>query len=124
MCAPITDQVMSGLPKTEQSVVYRYTSGGLRIDEDENVSKESTDSGDGGGLAVSKDRRTQGFSGHWRWNSVELETDEALAYIQVRSFDPTIGRWINGDPLGYVSGDAHCYPYVNTKPGAAIAPGE
>jgi RHS repeat-associated protein len=124
MCAPITDQVMSGLPKTERSVVYRYMSDGLRIDEDERVSKESGDSEAGGGSALSGDGRPEGFSGRWQWDSAEIETDEALAYIQVRCFDPTIGRWINGDPLGFESGDANCYRYVSAEPGAAIPPSE
>ncbi|HWY88233.1 MAG TPA: RHS repeat-associated core domain-containing protein [Gemmataceae bacterium] len=112
------------MPKTEQSVVYRYTSDGLRIEEDESVWKESTGSKDGDGLAVSADARTDAFSGRWQWDSAELERDEALAYNRVRCFDPTIGRWINGDPLGFESGDANCYRYISPMPGEAIPPGE
>jgi RHS repeat-associated protein len=113
MCAPITGEGMSGLAETEQSVVYRYTSDGLRIDEDENVWKESTDLEDVGGLAASGDARTDAFSGRWQWDSAELETDEALAYNRIRCYDPSIGRWINADPLGFDSGNADRYPYVS-----------
>ncbi|MBX9681479.1 MAG: hypothetical protein K2X38_22210 [Gemmataceae bacterium] len=31
-------------------------------------------------------------------------------------FDPTIGRWISQDPLGFEAGDANLYRYVNNRP--------
>ncbi len=29
--------------------------------------------------------------------------------------DPTIGRWINEDPLGFAAGDENLYRYVGNK---------
>ncbi len=33
-----------------------------------------------------------------------------------RHFDPTVGRWINEDPIGYEAGDANLYRYVGNAP--------
>ena len=96
MCAPTTDQVMRGLAETQQRVVYRYTSDGLRIDEDESVWKESTDSENGGGLATSADARTGPFSSRCQWDSAELETDEARGVHSgslLRSNDRPLDQW-------------------------------
>jgi hypothetical protein len=34
----------------------------------------------------------------------------------IMSYDPTIGRWISQDPIGFAAGDANLYRYVNCNP--------
>ena len=33
-----------------------------------------------------------------------------------RHFDPTVGRWLNGDPVGFDAGDVNLYRYVGNSP--------
>jgi RHS repeat-associated protein len=42
----------------------------------------------------------------------ELLTEEALQYNRARCFDPSVGRWMSEDPLGYDNseGSLFCYP--------------
>ena len=34
-----------------------------------------------------------------------------LHYDRARSFDPSIGRWISDDPLGYESAESNMFSY-------------
>jgi uncharacterized protein RhaS with RHS repeats len=38
------------------------------------------------------------------------------------TFDPTIGRWLEQDPIGFVGGDANLYRYVGNDPTNATDP--
>jgi len=40
----------------------------------------------------------------------ELDVEAGLQYSQARHYDPTVGRWINQDPIGYEAGDANPEP--------------
>jgi RHS repeat-associated protein len=50
----------------------------------------------------------------WTWR--EREVDEALMYQRARHYDPSVGRWISNDPLGYDACEEHLYPYVTGDP--------
>jgi RHS repeat-associated protein len=35
---------------------------------------------------------------------------------QLRHYDPTPGKWLSEDPIGYCGDDANVTPYVDRKP--------
>jgi RHS repeat-associated protein len=45
-----------------------------------------------------------------------------LQYNRARWYDPTTGRWISQDPLGFDAGDSNLYRYVNNQPTVATDP--
>src|SRR5439155_9869628 len=38
--------------------------------------------------------------------------DPNMEYKRTRHFDPTVGRWMSRDPLGFDAGDDHLFPYA------------
>src|SRR5260370_4502283 len=40
---------------------------------------------------------------------------EGMQAAQARCYDPTPGRWIQKDSIGFAAGDANLYRYVNTE---------
>ncbi len=52
-----------------------------------------------------EDEEEAAFEGRYLFNGLDIEVDDALQYNRVRCFDPTIGRWLNQEPLGF---DASC----------------
>jgi RHS repeat-associated protein len=46
----------------------------------------------------------------------DFDPEVGLQYHQARHFDPTVGRWINQDPIGYEAGDVNLYRYVGNAP--------
>ena len=46
----------------------------------------------------------------------ELDVEVGLQYNRARHYDPTVGRWINEDPIGYEAGDTNLYRYVGNAP--------
>ena len=51
----------------------------------------------------------------YRYTGREYDTDD-LYYYRARYYDPTIGRFITPDPIGYLSGDFNFYRYVGNDP--------
>ncbi len=49
----------------------------------------------------------------WRFSSKRSE--EGLFFFGLRFYDPTLGRWLNPDPAGFVDG-ANLYIYVQNSP--------
>jgi RHS repeat-associated protein len=47
-----------------------------------------------------------------RWEFSVPEGDADLLYAAARYFDPGEGVWLNNEPVGFESGDANLYPYV------------
>jgi RHS repeat-associated protein len=45
----------------------------------------------------------------------EIDTDD-LYYYRARYYDPTIGRFITPDPIGFAGGDTNFYRYVGNDP--------
>ncbi|MCX6060708.1 MAG: DUF4150 domain-containing protein [Campylobacterales bacterium] len=55
------------------------------------------------------------------YTSREFDTDD-LYYYRARYYDPTIGRFITPDPIGFLSGDTNFYRYVGNDPVNFIDP--
>jgi RHS repeat-associated protein len=45
-----------------------------------------------------------------------------LYYFRNRDYSPTLGRWVQVDPIRYAAGDANLYRYVGNRPPAALDP--
>lgn len=48
--------------------------------------------------------------------------DTAVSYFGVRDYDPSIGRWLSKDPIGFKGGDTNLYGYVLNDPINLIDP--
>jgi RHS repeat-associated protein len=46
----------------------------------------------------------------------ELDTETGLNYYRARYYDPSIGRFISEDPIGFDAGDMNLYRYVANTP--------
>jgi RHS repeat-associated protein len=46
----------------------------------------------------------------------ELDTETGLYYYRARYYDPSLGRFISEDPIGFSAGDTNLYRYVNNSP--------
>jgi RHS repeat-associated protein len=51
----------------------------------------------------------------FQYDGHDLDPEVGLQYNRARHFDPTIGRWLNEDPIGFEDG-ANLYRYVANKP--------
>lgn len=49
----------------------------------------------------------------WRFSS--KRSDEGLFFFGLRFYDPTLGRWLNPDPAGFIDG-ANLYVFVQNSP--------
>jgi RHS repeat-associated protein len=45
-----------------------------------------------------------------------LDSTSGLYNFRNRDLSPTLGRWMEEDPIGYAAGDANLYGYVNDRP--------
>ena len=50
------------------------------------------------------------------YHSHELDVEAGLQYNRARHYDPTVGRWINQEPVGYEAGDVNLYRYAGNVP--------
>ncbi|MDD3597415.1 RHS repeat-associated core domain-containing protein, partial [Sulfuricurvum sp.] len=57
----------------------------------------------------------------YRYTGREYDAPD-LYYYRARYYDPTIGRFITSDPIGYLSGDFNFYRYVGNDPVNFIDP--
>jgi RHS repeat-associated protein len=46
----------------------------------------------------------------------ELDGETGLYYYRARYYDPSLGRFISEDPVGFGAGDTNLYRYVNNSP--------
>ncbi len=44
-------------------------------------------------------------------DTADVASDEKLLYNRARSFDPTVGRWLSNDPVGFDAGDGNLCLY-------------
>ncbi|MDD4950806.1 RHS repeat-associated core domain-containing protein [Sulfuricurvum sp.] len=66
---------------------------------------------------ITKAEYTEGIQtlNPYRYTGREFDTDD-LYYYRARYYDPTIGRFITPDPIGFLSGDTNFYRYVGNDP--------
>jgi RHS repeat-associated protein len=57
-------------------------------------------------------RRYEWEARRYEWTEHTLDVDEDMQYQRARCFDPSVGRWLSGDPLGYDAGEEHLYRYA------------
>jgi len=62
------------------------------------------------------------FGGRYGWTGREIDKEIDLQFNRARYYDPTIGRWISQDPLGFDAGDSNLYRYVKNQPGTNVDP--
>jgi RHS repeat-associated protein len=60
-------------------------------------------------------------SAPYRSNFYRLNPSFSWHYARDRNYDPTLGRWINQDPAGYING-ANTYQFVMSNPVNAVDP--
>jgi RHS repeat-associated protein len=48
----------------------------------------------------------------FKWTGRDSDSEVHLQYNRNRYYDPTIGRWISSDPLGFLAGDSNLFRYV------------
>jgi RHS repeat-associated protein len=56
------------------------------------------------------------YRGRYAWTGREIEVEAKLQFNRARFYDPSIGRWISKDPVGFSAGDSNLYRYVNNAP--------
>ncbi len=61
-------------------------------------------------------------NGDYAWTGRERDVETGLQYNRARWYDPTTGRWLTQDPLGFDAGDSNLYRYVNNAPTMAKDP--
>lgn len=57
----------------------------------------------------------------WRFSTKLLDSTGSLYYFGYRYHNPSIGRWLNRDPIG-ISGGVNLYSFVNNSPVGMIDP--
>ncbi len=48
--------------------------------------------------------------------------DSGLYQFRLRDYSPTLGRWVQRDPIEYAAGDSNLYGYVGSRPVTALDP--
>lgn len=63
-----------------------------------------------------------GELGRYAWTGREWDAEIEMQYNRARYYDPTNGRWVTQDPMGFFAGDSNLYRYVNNIPTNYIDP--
>jgi len=67
---------------------------------------------------------TTGANGdRFKFTSREWDSVVKLQYNRARYYDPSLGKWISTDPMGFDAGDANLYRYVGNGPTDSTDPG-
>ena len=56
-----------------------------------------------------------GFSSRYQFTGREFDSFSGLQFSRARWYDPTIGRFISEDPIGFRAGDINLYGYVKNN---------
>jgi RHS repeat-associated protein len=75
---------------------------------------------DGFGKPTARDSPAEGD--RYRFTAREFDAEEAMQYNRARCYDPSPGRWLSEDPLGFDAGEEGCYRYPST--GSAPPPSD
>ncbi len=68
------------------------------------------------------DQQVGTLSNPYTYTGRELDSESGLYYYRARYYDPSIGRFINEDPIGFAGGSANFYGYVQNNPVNFIDP--
>jgi len=55
----------------------------------------------------------------WHYSSKRIDPETGFIYFGARYYDPSLGRWITKDPLGYADGP-NLYAYVHSRPVGSV----
>ena len=66
------------------------------------------------GLVTSESETTTHFL--FGYTGAVYDRETGLQYHNARYYDPTLGRWISQDPIGFNAGDQNLYRYVGNTP--------
>ena len=67
-------------------------------------------------LTQPSDARSSSALGRYQWTGREYDAEIDLQYNRSRYYDPSVGRWILQDPLGFGAGDSNLYRYCKNNP--------
>jgi RHS repeat-associated protein len=59
---------------------------------------------------------TPSYGDRYKFTGREADADTKLQYNRARYYDPTTGRWVRQDPIGFAAGDVNLYRYVADDP--------
>jgi RHS repeat-associated protein len=59
---------------------------------------------------------TEGIFNPYRYTAREQDIETGLYYYRARYYDPTIGRFISQDPIGFLGSGTNFYAYVRSDP--------
>ena len=62
------------------------------------------------------------FGNPYLFTGRELDAETGLYNYNHRYYSPTLQRFINTDPIGYLSGDVNLYRYVGNRPTSRVDP--
>ena len=60
--------------------------------------------------------QTGSVENSYTYTGREWNAESGLYFYRARYYDPTIGRFINADPIGFAGGDVNFYVYVQNNP--------
>ena len=58
----------------------------------------------------------------YKFDGREFDSADGLEYNRARYYDPTTGRWISQDPIGFDGGQSNLYQYVGNNPANGTDP--
>jgi RHS repeat-associated protein len=87
--------------------------GSVRDMTDSNGAQKDHIDYDGWGNVINETSPT--FSDRYKWTGREYDAATGLQYNRARFYDPTAGRWISQDPLGFDAGDNNLYRYTKNE---------
>jgi RHS repeat-associated protein len=56
------------------------------------------------------------YRGIYGWDGYMTDTSSKLDLVNARVYDPSTGRWMSQDPMGFNAGDSNLYRYVHNQP--------
>ena len=61
-------------------------------------------------------RSAIGLSQRYGFTAREVDDESGLMYFRARHYDPTLGQFVQRDPIGFAAGDLNLYAYVWNDP--------
>jgi RHS repeat-associated protein len=57
-------------------------------------------------------RSSSSFAWRYLHQGGRLDTTSGLCHFRNREYSPTLGRWVQVDPIGFAGGDVNLYRYL------------